>query len=79
MIRFFGSSTCFEQLCAHPQVDGQLYEYNFWYNHSVLVAVRYIGRPLTQSDYTRRCIHKIVLLKMSTELLETCRGLKKKA
>jgi len=27
---------------------GQLYEYNFWYNHSVLVAVR----PLTQSDYT---------------------------
>jgi len=31
---------------------GQLYEYNFWYNHSVLVAVR-IGRPLTQSDYTR--------------------------
>ena len=56
MIRFFGSSTCFEQLCAHPQVDGQLYEYNFWYNHSVLVAVRYIGRPLTQSNYTRRCI-----------------------
>jgi hypothetical protein len=27
-----------------------------WYNQSVLVAVRYTGRPLTQSDYTRSCI-----------------------
>jgi len=26
---------------------GQLYEYNLWYNHSVLVAVQYTGRPLT--------------------------------
>jgi len=34
------------------------------------------GRPLTQTDYTRCCINKIVLLKMSTELLETCRGFK---
>ena len=34
------------------------------------------GRPLTQSDYTRCCINTIVLLRMSTELLETCRGLK---
>jgi len=24
------------------------------------------GRPLTQSDYTRSCIHTIVLLRMST-------------
>jgi len=39
------------------------------------VAVRYTGRPLTQSDYTR-CINTIVLLKMSTELLETCREFK---
>jgi hypothetical protein len=23
---------------------GQLYEYNFWYNHSVLVAIRYAGK-----------------------------------
>jgi len=36
---------------------GELYEYNFWYNHSVLVAVRHDGGPLTQSDYTRSCIH----------------------
>jgi len=55
---------------------GQLYEYNFWYNHSVLVAVRYTGRPLTQSDYTRSCINTIVLLRISTQLLETCRGFK---
>jgi len=34
------------------------------------------GRPLTQSDYTRSCIHTIFLLKMSTELLETYRGFK---
>jgi len=54
----------------------QLYEYNFWYNHSVLVAVRYTGRPLTQTNYTRSCINTFVLLKMSTELLETCTGFK---
>jgi hypothetical protein len=45
-----------------------------WYNHSVLVAVR-TGWPLTQSDYTRRCINTVFLLRTSTELLETCRGL----
>jgi len=45
---------------------GQMYEYNFWYNYSVSVAVRYTGRPLTHSDYTRSCIHTIVLLRMST-------------
>jgi len=41
----------------------------------VLVAVRY-GRPLAQINYTRSCINTIVLLKMSTELLGTCRGFK---
>jgi len=25
---------------------GQLYEYNFWYNHSVLVVVRYEGQEV---------------------------------
>jgi len=34
------------------------------------------GRPLTQSYYTRSCINTTVLLRMSTELLETCRGFK---
>jgi len=27
-------------------------------------------------DYTRSCINTVVLLRMSTELLETCRGFK---
>jgi len=69
-------------LCSSP--GGQLYSYDFWYNHCVLVTVRYAGqegtlhtgRPLTHSDYTRGCINTIVLLRMSTELLETCRGFK---
>jgi len=26
---------------------GQMYEYNFWYNHSVLVAVQYAGQDRT--------------------------------
>jgi len=26
---------------------GQLYEYNFWYNHCVLVAIRYAGQDGT--------------------------------
>jgi len=34
------------------------------------------GRPITHSDYTRSCINTIVLLRMGTMLLETCRGLK---
>ena len=33
---------------------GQLYEYNFWYNHSVLVAVRYLGQDGTPSWPTFR-------------------------
>jgi len=36
----------------------------------VLVA----GQLLTQSDYTRCCINTVVLLRISTQLLETCRG-----
>jgi len=34
------------------------------------------GRPLTLSNHTRSCINTIVVLKRSTELLETCRGFK---
>jgi len=51
----------------------------------VLVAVWYAGqdgtldlhteRPLAQSDYAR-CVNTVVLLRMSTQLLETCRGFK---
>jgi hypothetical protein len=66
---------------------GQLHEYYFWYNNSVLVTVQYAGqdgthldlhkgRPLKQSYYTRCCINTTVLLRMNTHLLETCRGFK---
>jgi len=34
------------------------------------------GWPLTQSDYTRSCTNAIVLRRMSTDLLETCRVFK---
>jgi len=40
----------------------------------VLVAVQHTGWPLTQIDYTRSCIHTIVLLRMSTQ---TFRGFKR--
>jgi len=33
-------------------------------------------RPLTQSNYTRNCINTVVFLRMSTELLKTCRRFK---
>jgi len=45
---------------------GQLYEYNIWYNHSVLVAVWYAGRDGTPSclkhveDSGKHFIEKIV-------------------
>jgi len=32
-------------MCSYS--GGQLYEYNFWYNYSVLVAVRYAGHDGT--------------------------------
>ena len=74
MLCLFESCTCFEQLCAHPQEDNRI---NTTFGIiTVLVAVRYEGqeflldlhtrRPLTQSDYTRSCVHTIVLLRMST-------------
>jgi len=31
-----------------PFSGRQLHEYNFWYNHSVLVAVRYAGQDGTR-------------------------------
>jgi len=34
------------------------------------------GRQLTQGDYTRSCIHTIVLLRMIILFLETCGGFK---
>jgi hypothetical protein len=65
IVCLFESSTCFKQLSAHPQEDSCI-------NTSSVIITR---RPPTQSDYTRRCINTVFLLRMSTELLETCRGL----
>jgi len=42
-------------LCSSS--GGQLYEYNCWYNYSVLVAVRYAGQDGTSSTLT--CIPNI--------------------
>jgi len=57
IICLFESSTCFEQLRAHLQED------NCFNTTSgiitVLVAYRYTGPPLTQSDYTRSCINPL--------------------
>jgi hypothetical protein len=85
MIRLFELSTCFVQLCAHPQED------NCMNTTSGIITLRkwpsgmeikmkhlalHIGWPLTQTDYTRSCIHTIVLLRMSTQLLEIYREFK---
>jgi len=65
---------------THHQERKQLYLQHLVFVTPLLlpaaIAVRYTGRPLTQSNYTRRCINTIVLLRMSTELLETCTGFK---
>jgi hypothetical protein len=54
--------------CVLPAGDNPIAvnKYHIWYNHSVLVAVRCTGRPLTQSDYIRSYINTIVLLRMNT-------------
>jgi hypothetical protein len=54
------SSTCFEHRCAHLQEDNLQYLVS---SHSVCCH--------TEWDDTRYCKYTIVLLKMSTEVLET--------
>jgi hypothetical protein len=44
-------------LCSFS--GGQLYEYNFWYNHSVLAAVRY-RTPANTEDSNKHIIGEIV-------------------
>jgi hypothetical protein len=46
MICLFESSTCFEQLCAHPQEDNCI---NTPGIITVLVAVQYVSQDGTQS------------------------------
>jgi len=50
---------------------GQLYEYDFWYNHFMLVAVWYAVQ-----DGTIPVPSWPAYLRMSTYLLETCRRFK---
>jgi hypothetical protein len=82
IISLFESSTCFEQLCAHPQVDSCIncnpycpayrtstnteWLYQKLYSYSCPPEFHLdlnTGRPLTQNDYTRCCIHTVVLLR----------------
>jgi len=89
MLCLFESSTCFEQLCAHPQEDNCMdatsgiitLKITEWSKITKITRIHrgciastmyscYFSnfRPLSyfQSDYTRSCIHTIVLLRMST-------------
>jgi hypothetical protein len=42
-------------LCSSS--GGQSYEYNFWYDHSVLVAVRYAGQDGTSRWKEDNCMN----------------------
>jgi len=75
MILLFESSTCFEQVCAHPQEDNcmntttGIVNLYYWPSGMQVKMVHldlHTGRQLTHSDYTRSCIYTIVLLRMST-------------
>jgi len=59
----FQFSTCFEQPRAHHQ-EYQLYQYNLWYMSLCVGDISYV------------VLIQLILLIMSTSLLETCRELK---
>jgi len=73
----FQFSTCFEQPRAHHQED-QLYQYNIWYM-SLCVGDRIVCRRPAHDTVTDTQWHipdvvliQLILLMMSTGLLETC-------
>jgi len=78
----FQFSTCFEQPRAHHQ-ENQLYQYNIWYMQ-LCVGDRLVCRSSTCTPnghchrvaYTNVVLIQLILLMMSTGLLETCRELK---
>jgi len=90
MIHLFKSSTCFKQLCAHPQENNCMnttsgiitLKISEWSKITKITRIHCGCIAATmyssyfQSDYTRSCIHTTVLLRMCTQLLETCRGFK---
>jgi hypothetical protein len=64
-------------LCSSS--GGQLYIYSIWYRLTLCAAIQCTDQERTAEqhtewDDTRYCKYTIVLLKMSTALLETCRG-----
>jgi hypothetical protein len=80
-IYLFHFSTCFEQPSAHHQ-ESQLYQYIIWYM-SLCVGDCLVCRSGTPGCHLYRVIHiphdvliQLILLMMSTGLLETCREVK---
>jgi len=84
LIHLLHSSTCFEHYCAHLQED---YCINTVLVSSLSLGdcsvhrLQESSRTLfteqspKESDDTRCCVNTTVLLKMSTVVLETCRGM----
>jgi len=77
LIRLLHSSTCFEHYCAHLQEDNCINTAS-----GIVTVFRWVsgdwtvtGHSPKDSDDTRCCVNTIVLLKMSTIVLETCRGM----
>ena len=70
------------KICAHPQEDNCINTTSGIITEATMYSSYFSNfsnfRPLSyfQSDYTRSCIHTIVLLRTNIELLETCRGFK---
>jgi hypothetical protein len=56
-------------LCSSS--GGQLYIYSIWYRPALYAAIQCTDQERTADD-TRYCKYIIVLLKMSTAMLETC-------
>jgi len=89
IICLFESSTCFKQLCAHLQEENSInttsgtitLKTNAWSKITKIASnSSYFSNfwPLNcfQINYTKSCINTIILLMMSTGLLETCTGFK---
>jgi hypothetical protein len=75
LLRLFQSYAYFEQPRAHHQ-ENQLYQYNVWYM-SLCVGGRLVCRSLTYTEWhiPEVVLIQLILLMMSTRLLETRRGL----
>jgi hypothetical protein len=77
LVHLLYSSTCFEHYCAHLQEDscintasGIVTLFGLQVESSRNLCTE---QPPKESDDSRCCVNTIVLLKMSTVVLETCR------